>query len=227
MKAYRVRSILLAASVAATLTASGELAVSPSDLKGPVATVDFDSPSRSGITSVTEWRLTERYTVSLTGQGGPVSLGVAPSGAWSLGSNGDWAGTKTFAGVDAGIAADGSVAGMRFDVGGAPVSGMGGMFNYLPDITYGGGLPYPLYLAAFGVAGNLLEEHEVPLFTPGALNAGLFYGINREIADIARLEVRGPFVVADNLTVVVPEPNAVLLALAGGLLLRLANRRRG
>jgi hypothetical protein len=101
------------------------------------------------------------------------------------------------------------------------------MFNYLPDITYGGGLPYPLYLAAFGVAGNLLEEHEVPLFTPGALNAGLFYGINREIADIARLEVRGPFVVADNLTVVVPEPNAVLLALAGGLLLRLANRRRG
>ncbi|MGE3541381.1 MAG: PEP-CTERM sorting domain-containing protein [Candidatus Tectimicrobiota bacterium] len=160
-------------------------------------------------------------------------LGEAPSGAWGLDSNGLWSLGKTFAGVDGDVAADGSVAIMLFDFAGKTVQHIGGFFNYSPDFTYDAGpfgfLPLPLYLAVLDAAGNVLEDQELPIFTPDAVNASVFYGFRRPSADIAQLVVSGPYAVVDDLTFSTPVPEPASLALLGlglGVLSVCAARRQ-
>lgn len=202
------------------------LITSPSDLANSVS-FSFDDPAGSDLTNPVD--LGNGVTFSTTG--GPGSIGEAPLGAWSLGSNGFWAGSKTFAGVDGDFDDTGEVASMIFDFGSSPVSGVGGFMNFDPDFTYGDplSLPLPLYIAAYDEQGNLIEGHELPIVTTDGFNDGAFYGIATGSADIALFVISGPYAVVDDLmataeTLEVSEPStpALLLACIGlaGLLAR-------
>jgi PEP-CTERM motif len=153
----------------------------------------------------------------------------APTGAWSLGSNGEWTSAKTFVGVDGGADADNNViAEMSFDFGGKAVSAVGAFMNFDPDFVYGGGLPLPLYIAAYDRGGNLLESYDLPVFTANQINQGSFYGIALDGASIARFVISGPYAVADDLTfsVPVPEPSTYVMMAAGLAVLAGVMRRR-
>jgi hypothetical protein len=165
--------------------------------------------------------------VGVSASNGPLLLG-APLGAWSLGSNGEWTSARTFVGVDGGLDDDGRIGTLVFDFGGQTVSQVGAVLNFDPDFTYGFGLPLPLYIAAYGLDGTLLDSYELPLFTPGAVNEGAFYGIRLATASIARFEVSGPYAVVDDLSFSqpVPEPGTWALMAAGLAALAVAQRRQ-
>jgi len=197
------------------------LITSPSDLANSIS-FSFDDPAGSDLTSPVD--LGNGVMFSTTG--GPGSIGEAPLGAWSLGSNGFWAGSKTFAGVDGDFDDAGEVASMIFDFGSSPVSGVGGFMNFDPDFTYGDPLllPLPLYIAAYDAEGNLIEGHELPIFTEDGFNDGAFYGIATGSADIAQFVISGPYAVVDDLTVAAdaaevsePATPALMLACVGAL----------
>lgn len=224
----RIKTWTIAAVTAlATGSAQAALLFAPGELPGPTLTIGFDAPAGSGLTTPVDVGVGSGYAVEFSTVVGTGSVGLAPLGAWVLGTNGDWAGDKTFAGVDGGIADDGTIAALVFDFA-TPVQGVGGMMNFDPDFTFGGGFPLPLYIAAFDADGVLLEGHEVPVFTPFGFNEGVFWGIGRDSADIARLVIEGPYAVVDDLAFTVPEPSTYAMLLAGlgvfGLLLR---RRAG
>jgi hypothetical protein len=204
------------AAVAALATGSAHavLLTDASQLPGPTMTIGFDAPAGSGLVSPVDVGVGTGYVVQFSTANGPGSVGLAPLGAWVLGSNGDWAGDKTFAGVDGGVTDDGFIASMIFDFS-TPVQGVGGVLNYDPDFTFGGGLPLPLYIAAYDSSGLLLEDFELPVFTPGGFNEGVFYGIGRDSADIARFVVEGPYAVMDDMAFAVPEPSTYALLIAG------------
>lgn len=166
--------------------------------------------------------------VQVSALGGTLNFG-APFGAWSLTDNGEWTGAS-FVGVDGAFQdeANGIAASLVFDLA-LPQGSVGGFLNFDPSFTYGGGLPLPLYIAAYDSSGSLLEDHFVPMWTPGGLNAGAFFGISLDSDSIARFEVSGPYAVLDNLTIApVPEPSAIAAMLAGlGVLGAVARRRRG
>jgi hypothetical protein len=222
---WKLWAVAAAAALAAT-SARADLLFDPSEI-GPGILVDFDAPAGSGLTSPVDVGVGTGYSILFSTSGGPGSVGVAPLGAWVLGSNGDWAGDKTFAGVDGGIGDDDSIASMTFDFGGLTVQRIGGLLNYDPDFTYGGGFPLPLYMAAYDSAGMQLEDYELPVSTPSGFNEGVFYGIGRQSADIAKLVIEGPYAVVDDLTfsTPVPEPSTYAMLLAGlGLLGFMARR---
>lgn len=166
--------------------------------------------------------------VQVSALGGTLNFG-APFGAWTLTDNGEWTGAS-FVGVDGAFQDEpnGIAASLVFDLA-LPQGSVGGFLNFDPGFTYGGGLPLPLYIAAYDSTGALLEDHFVPVWTPGGLNAGAFFGISLDSNSIARFEVSGPYAVLDNLTLApVPEPGAIAAMLAGlGVLGAVARRRRG
>lgn len=168
------------------------------------------------------------FDVGVSSLNGPQFFGP-PYGAWSLGDNGEWNSARTFVGVDGGYDDNtGAVGSLVFDFGGQTVSEVGAVINFDPGFTYGGGFPLPLYIAAYDTQGALLESWELPLFTPGAVNEGVYYGFKLEHATIARFEVSGPYAVVDNLSFSqpVPEPSTWALLVAGLGAVGWAARRR-
>jgi hypothetical protein len=164
--------------------------------------------------------------VRASSAGGTMYFGP-PAGAWSLGPNGEWTSARSFVGVDGDFqdASTGLAASLYFDFGFKRVREVGGFLNFDPSFTYGAPftLPVDLYIGAFDAQGMLIEEHFIPLSTPGAIDEGAFFGISAN-TDIARFEVSGPYAVLDNLTFRVPEPGS--LGLMGLALGALALRRR-
>jgi len=212
----------------AAMPVKADLLTSPAQLPSAPVNLLFTFDSPDGFNLVAPVAIGNGVTFSTTG--GPGSLGDA-GGIWSLGSNGFWSLGKTFAGVDGDFDGNGVPAGMLFDFGGLLVKGVGGFMNFDPDFTFGGptvAFPLPLYIAAFDRSGALLEDYELPLInTPGEFNAGVFYGIGRDQADIASFLISGPYAVVDDLQIAaIPLPPTAWLMGAGMLLLGWQARRR-
>ncbi len=137
------------------------------------------------------------YEKSLIGNYG--SYGLGSNGRWNKERNGyvglsDWTGAMT----------------VWFNSG--AVSGVGGFINYSP--------PWwehspKVDISALDSSGNVLEEYSLCISTSDELNAGAFYGIVRDTADIYGFRVSNWHVVMDDLTfsgsAPVPEPSTILL----------------
>lgn len=209
--------LLLGVALGLTLAAPAraELITRPDELAPGVLVQSFDAVFDTASPRV-QIGAALGADVGVTALHGPLLFG-APYGAWSLGDNGEWTSARSFVGVDAGADDTGRIGTLVFDFGGQTVSQVGALLNFDPGFTYGGGLPLPLYIAAYGLDGTLLDSHELPVFTPGAVNEGAFYGIRLGSASIARFEVSGPYAVVDDLSfsAPVPEPSSALLLAAG------------
>lgn len=220
------RPLLAAVALAAAASAHAELITSSGEMPGGLLVQTFDEVFDTS-TSRVQIGASLGADVGVSAANGPLIFG-APFGAWSLGDNGEWTSAQSFVGVDGGADDAGNVGTLVFDFGGQTVSQVGALLNFDPGFTYGFGLPLPLYIAAYGVDGALLDSYELPVFTPGAVNEGAFYGIRLATASIARFEVSGPYAVVDNLsfTAPVPEPQTWALMAAGLAAVGVAQRRR-
>jgi len=221
MNAMRKLGALAGLLGLAAMPVHADLLTSPAQLPStPINLLfTFDTPTGSNLNAPVA--IGNGVTFSTTGGAG--SLGEAELGIWSLGSNGFWSLGKTFAAVDGDFDSNGFPAEMIFDFGGLLVQGVGGFMNFDPDFIYGAPLafPLPLYIAAFDINGVLLEDYELPLInTAGGFNEGMFYGIGREQADIARFVISGPYAVVDDLQIAaIPVPPSLALMGAGLLAL--------
>lgn len=209
---------------AAAPSAYAELIIDVADLPpgGLVQTFD-DAATYDSSASRVQIGQSLGVNLGVSALGGTLTFG-APYGAWSLGDNGEWTGSA-FVGVEGDFVdqPNGIAASLVFDFGDKTVSEIGALMNFDPGFVYGGGMPLPLFIAAYDKLGNELESHFVPLWTPAdasgnpALNAGSFFGIRSANANISRFEISGPYAVVDNVSfsAPVPEPQSWALALAG------------
>jgi hypothetical protein len=198
--------VVLALTASAWLPAQAALATDAAQIANPALTFDFDG-----------------YDGFITN--GPEALGGGVTfngdegselGAYirDLGDNGAWGAGKVFA-------AGGFNGELRF-LFDTTMRGAGGFVSHFAT----GGLPFAVAVTAYGLGGEVLETHTVPV--SGAFdsyNEGLFLGITRAQADIRALSFKGTSVVLDDLRVsAVPEPGTTAMLLAGlgamGLLMR-------
>ncbi len=230
------KSLALAVVLAAGSSAASADLISDAADVGPGANVLSFERGVDGMVVNDAGGADTAIVVNFTTTGGDRYIGT-PFGLWPLGSNGFWTTARTFGAVDGGVATDGSVASMVFDFGGLTVQRIGGFLNFDPDFLYGdasAAFPLPLYIAAYGADGSLLEGQDLPVFTPAdengveALDQGAFFGFSRQSADIAKFVISGPYAVVDDLTFTtpVPEPSTYALFATGLLLAGAAARRR-
>ena len=113
--------------------------------------------------------------------------------SWGLADNGDWTtgGRTGFLAIWPG---DGPI---RIDFNDGPVTVAGFYMNYCPP-------SYPIStISAFNSGGQLLETFDVagtaPISTPGGSDVGEFRGIQRDVAEIAYLELFGQCSVYDDM----------------------------
>lgn len=221
------RPLLAAVALAAAAaSAHAELITSPAEMGSGLLVQTFDEVFDTSTPRV-QIGASVGADVGVSAANGPLIFG-APFGAWSLGDNGEWTSAQSFVGVDGGLDDAGHIGTLVFDFGGKTVSQVGALLNFDPGYTYGFGLPLPLYIAAYGVDGTLLDSYELPVSTPGAVGEGAFFGIRLASAQIARFEVSGPYAVVDDLsfTAPVPEPSNWALMAAGLAAVAVMRRRR-
>jgi hypothetical protein len=200
--------LVLALTAGAWLPAQAALIGDPTQIANP-ALIDFDA--YDGLITTGPEAL--GAGVTFNGDAGS-ELGA---NIRDLGDNGAWGAGRMFA-------AGGFNGELRF-LFETPTRGAGAFVNHFAT----GGLPFAVAVTAYGVAGDVLETHTVPVSTAfDSFNEGLFMGISRAQGDIRALSFKGTSVVLDDLRVsAVPEPGTAAMMLAGvgavGLLMR---RRR-
>lgn len=153
------------------------------------------------------------------------------TGHHGLGVNGYWEGPVPFYGLEVGDGTSRISMTWAFD---APVSGVGGVINYAPGA---GDLAITSVIQVLDSAFNILEYYDLtisaPISTPGAINAGVFLGIDRSGDDISYFRVWNDALVLRDLTVQfdppvgVPEPMTLSLLVAGLVGIGFMRRRRG
>lgn len=146
--------------------------------------------------------------------------------AVDLNENGTWGAGNHFAGIGDLVNSGGSYDGSMYFTFNASY-GAGALFSIYQDV----GGTAAITLEAYGAGYTLLESHSfvINFADPLLTNAGLFYGIGRNSADVVGLRVSGDGFVLDNLRVAstpVPVPAALPLLLAGVGMLGLSGRRR-
>lgn len=198
---------VLALTASAWLPAQAALATDAAQIAHPVL-IDFDS--FDGLLTTGPQALGSGITFN--GDAGS-ELGAYVR---DLGDNGAWGAGKVFA-------AGGFNGELRFLFDTAS-RGAGAFVNHFAS----GGLPFAIAVTAYGIAGNVLETHTVPVGTAfDSYNEGLFLGISRGQADIRALSFKGTGVVLDDLRVsAVPEPGTAAMLLAGVGAIGLLMRRR-
>lgn len=142
-----------------------------------------------------------------------------------LNENGTWGAGNSFAGIGDLVNGTGSFDGSVF-LTFAPAYGAGALFSLYQDV----GGTATITLEAFDSAFELLESHtfSINFADPFLTNAGLFFGIGREMADIAGLRISGDGFVFDDLRVTaspVPVPAALPLLLGAVGALGVLRRR--
>ena len=149
---------------------------------------------------------------------------------YGLGGNGNWTSVAgTFAWVDGGPSgASGST--MTFTFLSGPVSFVGGVMNYIPQVN----LPFVnsslFSIKALDAQGSILEQYSLedaaPIRTPNSNNVGAFRGIQRGTADIYAFEIQGAGVIRNlQFRSPIPEASTSSLFALGLLSLILASRR--
>lgn len=109
-------------------------------------------------------------------------------GSYGFTGNGTWTGAPAFAGLN-GI--DNT---MTFTFGNGPVQGVGGLFNYDPNLNTGNYFTF----SALGSSGNVIESYQIS-FVSGGTNTGETYYIEQPTADIYAIELSGGIVAIRNL----------------------------
>lgn len=208
----KMMPFVAAAALTAAVAAPAQAAIvtdSAAFADAIVATFDdFNSLFTSG-------PITVAPGVSFTG-----TQSVLGASAADLGSNGTWGavGGDRFASTGAAALGFGL---MHFTFDTAMTSGAGAFLN-----SFNGG---PILVAAYGANGRILETHFVMVDTDvSSLNAGSFFGISRESADIRAIAFGGVGLVANDLSFAapVPEPETYAMLLAGLGLLGFVSRRK-
>jgi hypothetical protein len=146
------------------------------------------------------------------------------AGGYGFGINGGWYGSLVMAGLNDAFYAYGVSDTMTFAFP-APVAGVGGFLNYIPDG------PTPTTIAVYDSAHTLIESFNLTFLTGGDDNTGAFYGFLEASPTISYFTLTDNYVGITNLTVqgsasAVPEPASLLLLGSGALVLIGALRRR-
>ncbi len=211
MKLNTFSAALALAALTALTPAHAALTNDPGAIAGPTQSVDFEA--FDGL--LTTGPVLVAPTLLFTGSPGS-ELGAFIA---DLGDNGLWGAGNKFAATDL-------VGELRFTFSEGLLSqGFGALVNHLA-------LPseaFSVVITAFGASNELLESHTVSVSTSAdSLNAGLFLGIVRSVADIQSVSFNGTGVVVDDLmfTTAVPEPGTYALLLAGLAAVGFVARRR-
>lgn len=227
----KLNKLLIALAVSAAFTAQAQATqiFSAAEISNAIVQNFDDAASYDTFQSRVQIGSSLGVDLGLSTAGGQLYFG-APYGAWSLSGNGEWTSAKTFAGVDGAYQdeANGIAASMFFDFGNKTVQSIGAVLNYDDSFSYFG-IPLQLYMAAYDVNGALIEDAWFPVYTPGAIDEGTFFGLSTTSANIARVEISAPYAVVDDFTfsAPVPEPETYAMFLTGlGLLGAMARKRR-
>lgn len=205
-----LKTLILAAAMAAALPAQAALTLDAADILDPNV-VDFEAYDGYFTTGPE----TIAPGAVFTGDDGS-QLGAYIA---DLGTNGLWGAGNKFA-------AGGFIGELRFTFVDGPTRGAGALVNHyeLGDI-----LPFAVVVSAYGENNQIIETHTVMVDTDEAsLNEGRFVGIVRPTADIRSISFKGNYLVADDFTFTtpVPEPETYAMMLTGLGLLGLVARKR-
>ena len=190
MKSHLIAVAALAA--AATLPAHALLVTDASAIAGPTTTVDF-----------------EAFDGLMTSGPVNVATGVVFSGdsAAELGANNRDLGDNGLWGAIGNFAAGGVTGELRFTFSDGLSSGAGAFVSHYANTM----LPFVLAVevSAYGDNNQIIETHNYSVAaTANDYNAGQFLGITRAQADIRSISFKGVGVVADNLVLTTPVPEA-------------------
>lgn len=190
MKLHLIAAAALAA--AATLPAHALLVTDAGAIAGPTTVVDF-----------------EAFDGLLTSGPETVAPGVVFSGdsAAELGANNRDLGDNGLWGANGYFAAGGVTGELRFTFSSGLSSGAGAFVSHYANTT----LPFALAVevSAYGDNNQIIETHNYSVAaTSNDYNAGQFLGITRGQADIRSISFKGVGVVADNLVLTTPVPEA-------------------
>jgi hypothetical protein len=206
---FNMKYQLIAAAALAAASVSVQAASINSSLSnyfGTIATIGFES--FDGLVTSTE-ALGNGVTFAADS-----NAELSPA-TRDLGTNGLW----TIFGLD-GFAASGTSGVMTFSFD-SLTNGTGAFISHLGGAS--------VLVEAVGTGGSVLESYSLSFAAPSGIDGydeGTYVGFARSSADIQSLRLSGVGLVADNITVAVPEPSSYALALCGLGMVAAVMRRR-